>query len=219
MWWLREEKNTAVPQADRIEMELVQLLIQHPGCTLLDIDRELCKEFHSLFIPEPDLIKVCLDSYGIQNPPDSDRWSLRLEDTPANRRADIELVRKQLLLLAERLGYIAQDETPLVWLDSRKLPQYWFFIKASAVFSEIILESGLPPSRTLIVLPASRANLVVYKQRLDPRLALILETGWRFIKFRHLRWLIDRPLLLLENFDDQLNADPLTYTTPQQRLF
>jgi hypothetical protein len=218
-WWLRETKKTAVPLADRVEMELVRYLIHHPGSTFENIDRNLWNNFSGLCTPGLDLLQMCLDSYGEQDPPESDHWVIRPADNPANRRAEIDLIHKQLQQLAERLGYTVQDDTGLVWVDKKKLPHYWFFIKASAVFSDIVLDSGLPAGRTLIVLPGSRANLVVYKQRCDPRMNQIAESGWRFLKFRHLRWLLETPLLLQDNFDEQLNNDPLTYTAPQQRLF
>jgi hypothetical protein len=218
-WWLRDVKKYIVPLIDRVEMELVRYLIQHPGSSFESIDRNMCTIFSGLYTPGLDILQVCLDSYGVQDPPESGHWILRTADTPATRKAEIELIHEQLQQLADRLGYSVQGDSPLIWLDPQKLPHYWFFIKSSAVFSEIILNSGLPPARTLITLPGGRANLVVYKQRIDPRMAQIAETGWRFLKFRHLRWLLETPLLLPENFDGQLNTDPLTYSTPQQRLF
>jgi len=39
------------------------------------------------------------------------------------------------------------------------------------------------------------------------------------LKYRHLRWLLETQILTRDNFNEQLNADPLTYTTTQQRLF
>jgi len=218
-WWLREGVNTAVPLADRIEMEFVRYLIQHPRGTFEDIDHSLCETFPGLFTPGLELLRVCLESYGEQNPTESGQWILRPADAPNNRRAEIGLIHKQLQQLAERMGYTVQGDSPLIWLDTNGQPRYWFYIKASAVFSEIVLNSGLPATRTLIVLPGSRVNLVVYKQRSDPRINLITQSGWRFLKFRHLRWLLETPLLLQENFDEQLNTDPLTYAAPQQRLF
>ena len=57
--------------------------------------------------------------------------------------------------------------------------------------------------------------------RRDPRLGRLCDPaqgGWRFIKFRHLRWLVDNPLLSRDNLDELLAIDPLTYSTTQLRL-
>ena len=107
------------------------------------------------------------------------------------------------------------------WVDRYQLPQFWLYPIVSAVIGEIILQSTVPAAKSLIILPGGRANLVSYKLRRDPRLARLCDAsqgGWRFIKFRHLRWLEGNPLLSRENFDEQLTLDPLTYTTPQLRL-
>lgn len=218
-WWLRDKSSSVKPLADRVETEIVRNLIQYPGRSLREIDQNLWEAFPELIHPNLDLLQVCIDSYAEQQPAESGYWFLHPTDDPGNRREEIQNIQKQVELLAERLGYTPQGDSPLIWLDENKQPQYWFFIKASAIFSEIVLNSGLPATRTLIVLPGSRANLVVFKLHNDPRLSLAAQNGWRFVKFRHLRWLLETPLLLRENFEDQLTADPLTYTTPQLRLF
>lgn len=218
-WWLREVKGQITPLSDRIEMEIVNYLIEHPGCNQAQITRRLCETFPGLFTPGIDIIQICLDSYGSQNPPESGDWYLRPADTPGNRQSEMDVIRGQIYALAERLGFMAQGDSPIVWLDELNQAQYWYFIKTSGIFSDIVLNTGLPPGRTLIVLPGSRANLVVFKQRKDPRLAQIMQAGWRFLKFRHLRWLLETQILTRGSFDEQLNADPLTYTTTQQRLF
>jgi hypothetical protein len=218
-WWLQDSSQALIPLADRVEMEVVRYLVDHPGCMFEQIDRSLCEFMPGLFTPELTLLQICLDSYAEQDPPESGHWFLRPADVPKNRRAEITHIRNQLQQLAERMGYTTQGDSPVLWMDPSEQPTYWFFIKASAVFSEIVLNSGLPANRTLIVLPGSRANLVVHKLRRDPRLHQIIQAGWRFIKFRHLRWLLETPMLLPGDFDEQLNSDPLTYTIPQQRLF
>lgn len=218
-WWLREVTEPAAPLADRVETEIVRYLIQYPARNFDQIDASLCESFSGLYTPGLDLVHICLDSYGIHTPPESDCWSLRPADTPTNRRTEINVIHDQIYRLAERMGYTAQGDSPILWLDGSNQPRYWFFINASAVFSEIILNSGLPANQTLIVIPGSRANLVVYKLRRDPRMNQVAQAGWRFLKFRHLRWLLETPVLMESNFDEQLNADPLTYTASQQRLF
>ena len=111
--------------------------------------------------------------------------------------------------------------------------------KQPAVIGEIMLGKAdsppSPPASSIIVLPGGRANLVAYKLRHDPRLrALCAGTesssfsnasiqgaaaGWRFLKFRHLRQMLDNLLLQRNNLDEILAQDGLTYTAPQMRLF
>lgn len=218
-WWLREASQVETPLADRVEMLMVRYLIQHPGCTMKQIDQSLCEEFPGILIPDADLLQVCLESYATQEPAESGIWFLKPADTPANRREEINTIHDQIGLLAQRLGYRNQNESPVLWLDASNQARFWFYIKASAVFSEILLNNETPANRSIIIFPGSRANLVVHKLRHDPRLQQLILSGWRFLKFRHLRWLLETPLLSIDNFDEQMNSDPLTYNTSQQRLF
>jgi hypothetical protein len=59
---------------------------------------------------------------------------------------------------------------------------------------------------------------VAFKLSKDARLNKEIEQGWIFLKYRHLRRLIENPLLNAENLIEQLELDPLTYTATQMRL-
>jgi hypothetical protein len=39
--------------------------------------------------------------------------------------------------------------------------------------------------------------------------------NWRFVKFRHLRTLVESEMLNRDNLDQMLALDPITYSTPQ----
>jgi hypothetical protein len=232
--WLRDASQaTLSPLADRFEVALVNFLLKHSGCSLQDIDSAMCAAFPALFTPELEYLQICLDSYAESELDDSSRWKLRQQDTPAARRQDLADAEFLINQLGERLGFSTQlrpstttpDGRPtqhtFCWVDRYQLPQYWLFPIVSAVIGEVILQSTVPAGRSLIILPGGRANLVSYKLRRDPRLARLCDaaqSGWRFIKFRHLRWLEGNPLLSRDNFDEQLALDPLTYSTPQLRL-
>jgi hypothetical protein len=232
-WWLREAEGSALPAADRVEKTLVNYLLRHPGCRFADLEEALNAEFPGMLTPSLELINVCLDSYAVQDPPESGAWRLRPQDEPAARRQDIEDAYAQLQSLAGRFGYL-QEGTPPVWLDEQGQPRFWFYPIASAVIGELMLGKPgslpTPADGSIIVLPGGRANLLAYKLRYDPRLAAMCasldehssetpSTGWRFLKFRHLRQLLDHPMLLRENFAELLTQDPLTYSAPQMRLF
>jgi len=217
-WWLRETHQPALSLADRVEMALVTILNQQPGYTEAEIDANLRRAFPGSFTPEIELVQVILESYGEPFPADKDRWQLRREDTPAMRRAELNAVRSQIEALGRKLGYTTRGETPLIWLDMDQIPRLWFYPKASAVIGDILTASPIPPERGLIVLPGGRANLVAYKLRRDPRLAQASAAGWRFLKYRHLRSLMEISMVSPEHFDAQVALDQLTYAAPQMRL-
>jgi hypothetical protein len=70
----------------------------------------------------------------------------------------------------------------------------------------------------LIVVPGGRAGLIGYKLQRDPRLQAAIEAGWRFLKFRHMRWLAENDNLERANLDEQLELDPLSNRDPQMPL-
>lgn len=232
--WLRDASQaTYSPLADRIETALVNYLLTHHSCLLSDLDAALCAAFPGRFTPELETLQVCLDSYAEPAADVPQRWQLRAQDTPAARHQDLAEAEALIHRLGERLGFETQvrpctttpDGQPVqytfCWVSRSGLPQFWLFPIVSAVIGETILQSSVPAAKSLIILPGSRANLVSYKLRRDPRLARLCDAvqgGWRFIKFRHLRWLEGNPLLSGENFAELLSLDPLTYSTPQLRL-
>jgi len=244
-WWLRTVKETQRPLADRVEMALVRILNKHPGDSFLGLDAALCVEFPGLMTPDHALARVCLDSYGMQDPPGSERWRLRIEDIPATRRRDLNTTRDMIMQLGKQLGFEpALSEHPSPQPGSTAIPYLWkepggtiryaFFVIASAAIGGIVLGldfpilSLIPASENMapksqrpvlaIVLPGGRANLVAFKLRNDPNLRQQVTLGWRFLKYRHLRQLIESPVLNRDTLDEQLGLDPLTYNAPQMRL-
>jgi len=219
-WWLRDEGGPLQPPlSDRVEMELVRFLIRRPGSTLEEIDQALCAAFPGLLTPDLELVQSCLDSYAREEPPGSGRWRLRPEDAPRARRKDLVAIAALMRKIATRLGFSARGRSPFSWSDAVGEVQYFGHITASAVLGEILFgpEQG-PPGRGLIVLPGGRANLAAYKLEADPRLKAAAQAGWRFVKYRQLRWLAENPSLSPENFDELLNLDSLTYDEAQLRL-
>ncbi len=223
--WLRETgQANHLTATDKYENFLVEFLINHPRSTLIEIDRAVCNEFRGLFTPGKDFIDLCLQSYAIPEPDHPDRWIIRSEDDPAARKLDIAEINRYIHQIGTRLGFACTGQTtssliPFIdWQDEPGKPGYWFFTCHSAAISEIVLHGEQPPLRGFIVYPASRANLLVYKLRRDPRLNKSFDSNqgvWRFLKFRHLRTLAESPLVNRENMDQMLALDPLTFSTPQ----
>lgn len=223
--WLREpDPSDQTPITDRYEQKLVSQLIDHPGTTLIEIDTALCQAFPGLFTPQLEFIELCLESYALPSSADNNRWYLRPEDAPVERQRDLEHAARFIQEIGERLGFVCkQQRTPqskpsLVWSNGDNMPEYRFFPNTSAAITDIVLTQNLSSMKGIIVLPASRANILVYKLRRDPRLSRAFhptQGNWHFLKFRHLRSLADSPVLNRENLDQLLSLDPISFTTPQ----
>lgn len=221
-WWLRESLlSTAgqLPLSDRVEMAVVKFLLERPGITLMELDRLTCTQFPDLLTPSSELVNLCLESYGVEEPPGSAHWRMRPEDNPQTRRQELATITLLLQQIGMRLGYTPEGESPLAWRDARGEARYLWHIQASGVTGKTLLNRMLPAEKSLVALPGGRANLVSYKLANDPRLRQAVTEGWRFIKFRQLRWLAETALLEPGNLDEQLRLDSFTYNPPQLPLF
>jgi len=218
-WWLREIIQKISPLADRVEVELVRHLIAHPGASLLEIYTVLSQAFPGLLTPSAELIQICLESYGEETPPGSGVWRVQAQNAPQMRRADLENIAGLITEIGSSLGYRIEGTQPILWhYEGGQLAYAWYII-ASAVIGEHIFAREHTPGKSLIALPGGRSNLVAYKLQHDPRLRQAVEEGWRFVKFRQVRWLAQNPVLARDALDPLLSQDNLTYESPQMRLF
>ncbi len=226
--WLREINNIShASLTDRIELALVDYLNSHTHCTVEEISIVMCEMFPGLYTPDPEFIHICLESYGEKLADDDSLWQIRQEDKSNARKIDIDFAHNFIRQIAERLNISCTDQalgenrSIISWLDPDGDFNYQFFTTITAAIGEIVLLNEKNINKGIIVLPASRANLVVYKLQRDPRLSKAFNTSlgnWQCLKFRHLKSLAENPLLNRENFDQLLLLDPLTYSTPQLRL-
>jgi hypothetical protein len=224
-YWLYETNQINLSLADRVEMAVVRNLTKYPNCSFSTIQKSIFESFPGLLTPDNELIQTCLESYG--ELVEEDRWKLRDQDQPAQRRSDLDEIFGIIKSISQRLNLqveerkiaTQQNRVGLGLFDPTGQPLYWFYPIVSAVISDILLQQPLN-GKNIIVLPGSRANLVVYKLNRDARLAERCQppSGWQFLKFRYLRWQLENPLLNLESLAQSLELDPLTYSSTQLRL-
>ncbi len=236
-WWLKRpdhpEPEIATPLADRVEIAIVQMLQTNNEYNLGEIDKQICNEFRGLFTPDLEVIHQVLVSYGEPGPGDEERWHLRPQDFPSERRLDLEEIQQMLLLLGSKLGFqpvmnksnISEPDHPIILWGSRgKSPCYLFYLSASGVLGNILLPDKFMSGQKhnscqhIIVLPGSRAGLVELKLRRDIRLRIAVENKWQFLKFRHVRWLAENEGVDKSSFDFLLKKDPLANRDLQMPL-
>jgi hypothetical protein len=228
LWWLREEwseeasgetEGPTTTLAGRVEVEVVHYLQKHPGCPFDELDLEICRTFRGLVTPSTDLVRMCLVSYGVEDPAHPGGWILRPEDSPSQRRREISEINTLLVQTGERLGYTAGPSLPVTWIDSQGHLDWVFYVTASSLAEGYIFAREQEPACSLIVLPGGRANLLTYKIERDPRLEQAVREGWRFLKFRHLRSLAENPLLNKAMWASQVNSDPPEHKAITMAMF
>ncbi|MCX8024376.1 MAG: hypothetical protein N3A60_04155, partial [Thermanaerothrix sp.] len=210
-----------LPLADRTEKAVVGYLLNHPTVTAVEVEQVLRQAFPGLITPRRALLQAILASYAQEGGDDADRWQLRPQDQPSQRRRDLQAVVLSLRHLAQRLGYQVEGENPLLW---RHPPsgevRYAFYLLASAMVWRFLVAPYPQAHHHVLVLPGSRAGLLAYKMQRDPRLAAALQRGWHVLKFRHLHRMAGQADLGHDLWEALLDSDPpLWRETAQMSMF
>lgn len=223
-WWHQELTPDPSPLSDQVEKEIVHHLVEAESpLPRLELENAIYATNPGLLTPHAKLIQVCLTSYAKEVEPGTDRWALRSSETPSARRDDMQEMETLLEHLGGRLGFSTKKKPPrgevsvLTW-NTDEGPRYTFFISATGILSKLVLSYPDPPPNPWIVLPGSRAHLVVYKLSQNVPLAQRIEEDWGFLKYRHLRRLVDDESVTRENLGERLVLDPLQYDAPQLPL-
>ncbi len=215
--WSLSSWDVLEPLPDRAEVVLVSFLQKNPGASFQEILIHMNAAFPGLHTPSLALLRAILTSYAVET---DGCWSLRPEDSPAARHADLEFATQSLTVLASRLGYSALTEKDpwrtIRWMEAGSLA-FAFHLVASAVVGKILRGASDPPDRSVLVLPGGRAGLLSYKLDRLPDLRSRIE-GWRVVKFRHLRSLLDLPNLSRKDWEKEMTADPVEIPE-QMKLF
>jgi hypothetical protein len=143
---------------------------------------------------------------------------MRENETAAVRKADLQDIRTVLATIGKRLGYTPNTRGQAETWETNNAPAWWFYPMASSIASRYVY-APLEGGQRALVIPGSRAQLMRFKLRHDPRLAEMVQNGWRFIKFRHLRDIAGRADLSPVTWESLLDEDPLTDEAVQMQLF
>jgi hypothetical protein len=214
-WGLVRPNPEAHPLVDRVEMSIVRFLQANPNTSLDNVQQALNEKFPGALTPPLALIGAVLDSYAVEN----GGWTLREQDSPTNRHADMKEAQELLEGLGERMNYTVSRADPNLVLWGEEGTAAWtFYVIVSAVAGKTLSGNRQRPERTVVVLPGGRAGLLAYKLRRDPHLRLIAE-GCHFLKFRNLRQIFEVQLLMRETWAEAIRGDPIEGTTAQMMMF
>jgi hypothetical protein len=194
LWWLARPDGMSIPLCDRVEDVAYQVLQDTLALTEADFTASVYARFPGNLAPETELVATCLRAYGQEST--ADYWHLRGEDVPQARQAERDTVIENILSLGEKLGYRAApgESFDAVWFKDGQMKAVFVVHWRAAVDEALALSDHAGQAQPYLVIPGGRAALVSYKLARNPLLQQVVDaSGWRFIKYRHVRQLLSQP--------------------------
>jgi hypothetical protein len=219
IWWKTGLKVNRPSIDDQIELAVIEILLQTAGSSFPDLQIKLNELFPGLLTPGSELIRTILDSYGEIVDTTTGVWRLAARENPMTRQADLSEIQKTLRAVGEKFGYTVEGDTDLTWKDKTGDLTYHFAPVVNTCVTETMINNSYPAEKSILVIPASRTNLLLYKIEKNPLLYEAMIAGWRIIKFRHLRHISKEHQDEPEIWDMQLDMDPLEFKPIQMKMF
>jgi hypothetical protein len=193
LWWLADPSGVAQPLCDRVEEVAYEVLQGALALTEADFSLTVHARFPAVLTPDATLVAACLRAYGRE--PTPGYWQLRTEDLPDARQAERQAMVQHLLALGQKLGYraTAWDPFDVAWFHGDQARAAFVVNWRAAVVDALALSDAAAGANPYLVIPGGRAELVSYKLAHHPLWQqTVEERGWRFIKYRHVRQLVDQ---------------------------
>ena len=194
LWWLTISEGVGQPVSDPVETGAHEVLQGALGLTEDDYAARVYARFPGGLTPSAELVAACLRSYGSEPAPGY--WQLRPEDLPKARASERRTIVEHLLVLGRRLGYRTDEWAPFdaAWIEKGR-PRAVFAVRWQAMAGEVMaLSEQAAGARPYLVIPGGRAALMSHKLAQNPVWQRTVdEFGWWFVKYRHVRKLVDEP--------------------------
>jgi hypothetical protein len=214
LWWLVDPQQVIESLTDRVEGLVWKLLRQQSTWSLEELINAVYARFPGPLTPDLALVRVCVESYSVQEEDDQGLHMLRSrpEDDPQQRTTELKTLRENLVDLGQRMGFKVRRKGhwDVRWQEEDR-DVYAFAISATARLAPHLLAGQTAEgAQRCLVVPGGRAQLIALKLQRDPRLARAVEADkWQFIKFRHLRRLIAKEELDRHALKTVLGLDPI----------
>jgi hypothetical protein len=219
IWWKKGIRVSENSTDDLIELAIVEMLLQNQGVAFKDIQKRLNKQFPGMLAPGTELIRTILDSYGEITEPVNGIWKLAGRENPLTRQTDLSEILDTLNATGMKFDYRVAGEADSTWKNNDGELVYYFVPTVQACVSGIMINSTHPPEKSIIVIPASRSNLLLYKIEKNPLLYEAMAAGWRIVKFRHIRHISLEHQEEPGQWELQLDMDPLEFKPIQMKMF
>jgi hypothetical protein len=210
-WWLAQPEGCQVSLADRVETEIVNWLQKEPQISVNRLQETLNARFPGFLTPAVDLVEQCVRSYADLDQ-STQTWHLKKNEAAAQRKKDLAELHSLLFELAEKIGFAAEGDNPVLWIkpDQPDQPVYRLHLSASTLVCRFLGEDELSATESVFLFPGSRSALLKYKLDRDPYLRERIPHNWHFLKYRTLRELAKRKDISKDLWDLFIDSDPIS---------
>ncbi len=221
LWWLAQPENTQTPLADRVELEIQDLLISKREILYRELLQNIHQRFPGYLTPPDTLLRHCLESYAIFDQ-HKQVWTIKEKELPSSREKNVQEMLDLVDAIARKLGLRSEGDHPIIWsLGTRSnTPLYHLVVGRTAAIDRDLLTNLPEGCEIVFVLPGSRSGLLKFKIERDPFLAEQIAKHCHFLKYRTLRSIAARSDLSLELWKVLIESDPISLEeTTQLSMF
>lgn len=218
-WWLKSHYPVKQTYSDFVELQTLQILNEGSEVTPESIEDRIRANAPVSFCEVRQYIRHLLASYAKQVSQNANSWKIKERELCDCRREEVDKLKEQINNLGIQLNCTVEGEHPIIWRDKFFSPIYKFYIYSHTAFLGELLQDSLTETPGILVLPASRLNLLAYKHKENTAMNQLLSRDWRIVKFRLMSRLAENPLVTLESFGEMLKADPVENNPDQLFLF
>ncbi len=221
LWWLAQPENTQTPLADRVELEILDLLINKREILYRELLQNIHQRFPGYLTPSDTLLQHCLESYASFDQ-SHQVWMIKEKDLPSAREKNMQEMFANIKVIAQKLGVRIEGDHPVTWtLHARpEFPLYQLVVGRTAAIDRDLLTNLPDGCEIVFILPGSRSRLLKFKIERDPYLAEQITNHCHFLKYRTLRSIAARTDLSLELWKVLIESDPISLEeTTQLSMF
>lgn len=216
-WWLAHPGNQPRSYSDALELFVIDQLNQHHSVSSDELELGFRQLVPAIWEDPAEWIQAILKSYAIQQA--DGRWQIIDKERSAARAELVSRLGVKIRDLGNRLGYQVEGETPIKWLEKNGSSAVLFHIYPHTAFCGSLLGLADSGGQRVLALPASRLDLLAYKQKTLPGMRKLLDEGWLIVKFRLISRLLDNPFISRDKFQELIHTDPAEINPDQLFLF
>ena len=219
LWWLEHPPQGDMVLSDAIETEVLRLLNLNQVITRKEMEEDCRLAFPWALSGREEYIEYLLKNYAEPVEVAVDTWRMKKKEKEDQRKPGVEKLRRNILDLGVKLGYEVTDAHPLLWSPQDGAISYRFFIYTHTAFAGELWHRDYSGGENILVIPASRLDLLDYKQKNMHAISDLLAGGWHIVKFRLMARLVENPYVNREKFAELLKTDPVETNPDQLFLF